>query len=297
MVRGSVDVGGMSVRVGRSIRPIWLDAGISSARSSWLEPVPASARSSRQTPGLARPCRPGSIRCAWWTRHSGSRIAPARRRRAGGMSGWSRTLRVIRVGPMRRNAPVPSSLALVAPSRTRPPGCSGWSRNTRWRGRCEPTCSGAGVRLRRHGGTNDGRVWRELRGFRLRRVGWIGEVLRSIRRSSVHACADLPGQRGAGRPRLHLRPRACSWRCSLSVRVLGIEPLIAARAARADARKSEPIGSMNPGRLSRVDRRLPAVGEGGPTIIMNRHPAPTGSVSRPSAVPGPRGPGLWITTA
>lgn len=133
-------------------------------------------------------------------------------------------------------------------------------------------------------------------GFRLRRAGWIGRGLRSIRRSSVHACADLPGQRGAGRPRLHLRPRARSWRCPRAVTVLGIEPLIAACAARDDANRSEPIGSMNPGRLSRVDRRLPAVGEGGPTFIMNRHPVPTGSVSRPSAVRGPRGPGLWITT-
>lgn len=62
----------------------------------------ASARSSRQTLGLARPCRPGSIRCAWLTRHSGFRSAQAWGLRAGGMSGWSRTFRVIRAGSMRQ---------------------------------------------------------------------------------------------------------------------------------------------------------------------------------------------------
>lgn len=116
-------------------------------------------------------------------------------------------------------------------------------------------------------------------------------------RRSTRWRACRTGSTGTDLLRRRCAPRACIWRCSRSVSVLGIEPLIAECATRGDARKSEPIGSMNPGRLSRVDRRLPLVGAADPTLIWNRHPVPTDSVSRPSAVPGTHGPGLWITAA
>lgn len=116
-------------------------------------------------------------------------------------------------------------------------------------------------------------------------------------RRSTRWRACRTGSTGTDLLRRRCAPRACIWRCSRSVSVLGIEPLIAACAARGDARKSEPSGSMNPGRLSRVDRRLPLVGAADPTLIWNRHSFPTDSVSRPSALPGTHGPGLWITAA
>lgn len=74
--------------------------------------------------------------------------------------------------------------------------------------------------------------------------------------------------------------------CLVDQAMMGIEPLIAAFAARANARRSAPIGSMDPGRLSQVDRRRPSVGAADSTFIRNRQPVQTHSVSRPPATSG-----------